>query len=57
MFLIPLKGIKNIADILAKYTKTIKREIKRRTIEQLDYLNDSILIYSQGKYHKERITS
>ncbi len=32
MFLIPLKSIKNIADILAKCTKTIKREIKRGTL-------------------------
>ncbi|WP_156300415.1 IS30 family transposase [Streptobacillus canis] len=51
MFLIPLKSIKNIADILAKCTKTIKREIKRGTLEQLDYLNNSILIYSHDTSH------
>ncbi|NYV28503.1 hypothetical protein HP397_06780, partial [Streptobacillus felis] len=39
--------LKRIAKILNKSLKTIKREIKRGTVEQLDYMHNKILIYSK----------
>lgn len=42
-----LKTLKYISTILNKSTKTIKREIVRGTVEQLDSMYNKILIYSK----------